>query len=273
MSYSSISSYPDPSALRFANYLSPILHETYDAIVQYLGSKLEYPASLTIGASTDEFAEDLVDAGFLCGLLYIHTTRLEQRHIELLAAPVLTGTRYRGQPIYFSDIIVRKESPYTSWADLRGSRWAYNEIASHSGWNLVHYSLHQRGETRDYFAQLLKSGSHLNSLEMVLVGDADATAIDSHVLDVLLQNDPKWTDQIRVIDSFGPSPIPPLAVSARLDGHTKDRLRELLTTMHLDEKLAQILRKGGIERFVEVKDEDYTILLHMFDTVQALEGS
>src|SRR5262249_8201421 len=110
MSYTGLSSYPNQPTLRFANYLSPLMHKTYAAIVRYLGAKLEYPTSLTIGQSTDEFTRDMVDAGFLCGLLYAHTTRQEPRQVELLAAPVLCGERYRGQPIYFSDIVVHQGS-------------------------------------------------------------------------------------------------------------------------------------------------------------------
>jgi phosphonate transport system substrate-binding protein len=263
-------SYSNLQTLRFANYLSPLLHETYAAIVRYLGEKLEYPVSLTIGHSTDDFTQDRVDLGFLCGLLYVHTTHQEPRQIETLAAPILTGARYSGQPIYFSDLVVRQESCYGSFADLRGCRWAYNELASHSGWNLVHSTLDQRGETPAYFSQLLKSGSHLRSLEMVLAGEADATAIDSHVLDVLRQRNPVLATQLRVIDVFGPSPIPPLAISTRLDAQTKHHLQDLLTTMHQDAELGRIMRQGCIERFVAVNDQDYLPLREMFDLVQGL---
>ena len=263
-------SYSDPQTLRCANYLSPLLHETYATIVRYLGEQLGYPVSLSIGHSTDDFAHDLVDLGFLCGLLYVHTTRKEPRQVEVLAAPVLTGTRYGGQPIYFSDLIVRQGSSYASFADLRGCRWAYNELASHSGWNLVHSTLNRRGETPAYFSQLLKSGSHLRSLEMVLAGEADATAIDSHLLDVLRQRDPLLATQLRVIDVFGPSPIPPLAISTRLDIRTKLHLQALLTTMHQDTRLARLLNQGCIERFVTVNDQDYLPLRDMFDLVQGL---
>lgn len=57
-----------------------------------------------------------LEAAFLCGLAY---TQRDQ-HLELLAAPVLLEERYRGQAIYFSDIIVRADSPYHSFQDLRG---------------------------------------------------------------------------------------------------------------------------------------------------------
>ena len=65
--------------------------------------------------------------------------------LELLAAPVLDGPRYEQQPVYFSDVIVRADSPYHTLEDLAGETWAYNEESSHSGYNLVYASLLERG--------------------------------------------------------------------------------------------------------------------------------
>jgi ABC-type phosphate/phosphonate transport system substrate-binding protein len=53
--------------------------------------------------------------------------------VELLAAPVMAGTRYAGRPVYFSDIVVHRDSAARSFADLRGARWAYNEHRESAG--------------------------------------------------------------------------------------------------------------------------------------------
>jgi phosphonate transport system substrate-binding protein len=44
--------------------------------------------------------------------------------VEPLAAPVLAGDRYRGRPVYYSDVIVRQNSPITCLEELRGCSWA-----------------------------------------------------------------------------------------------------------------------------------------------------
>ena len=142
-----------------------------------MNSAFGIPTQLTVGQSLEEFAEGQADIGFLCGLLYTHVADQPTCPVELLAAPILQGERYQGKPIYFSDVIVRRETRYNSFDDLQGCRWAYNEPASHSGYNLVCYSLLERGKSPHYFGKTLKTGSHLASLQAVLEGRVDATAL------------------------------------------------------------------------------------------------
>src|SRR6266567_701857 len=130
--------------LRFANFLSAILQETYEQIAHYVEQWLGLPATLHTGQSLEEFTSGQADVGFLCGLRYVRLMQWEDCPVELLAAPVLQPERYANRPIYFSDVIVRRDSPYTSFEHLQGRIWAYNERASHSGCNLVCYSLLER---------------------------------------------------------------------------------------------------------------------------------
>jgi phosphonate transport system substrate-binding protein len=256
--------------LRFANFLSPILHSTYEQIASYAGQALGLPATLHTGQSLDEFANGRADVGFLCGLLYVRMQQWVDCPVELLVAPVLLADRYEDRPIYFSDVIVRSDSPYASFDDLQGCTWAYNEASSHSGCNLVCYSLLERHKSPCYFGRTIKSGSHLNSLQMVVDRQADATAIDSHVLDVVLQRDPMLATQLRVIATLGPSAMPPVVVAKRLDAALKDRLRAALAEMHLDPLAAQGLQQGLIRRLAPVTDEHYNDIRHMLAAVQAV---
>ncbi|MEO8973485.1 MAG: PhnD/SsuA/transferrin family substrate-binding protein [Ktedonobacteraceae bacterium] len=243
--------------LRFATYLAPNIYETYAAIARYVGEQIGQPAQLSVGQSFNAFACGQVDVGFLCGLPYTQLADSPDHAIELLAAPVLHGERYQQRPIYFSDVVVRKDSPYTSFDALRGSVWAYNQRTSHSGWNVVCCNLWQRGKTPTYFGELVETGSHLRSLAHVLDGEADATAIDSQVLDVFCLQQPEQAASLRVIESFGPSPIPPVVIASTIDLDLKRHIQNILLTMHEDALAASALRQGAIERFVRVCDEDY----------------
>lgn len=257
----------DP-AIRFATWLSPVLYETYSFIASYLGERLGLSTSLRNGGALTEFARGEVEIGFLCGLLYVQMTREVSCPIELLAAPVLQGERYRDAPLYFSDVIVRRDSPFLSFDDLRGCVWAYNERASHSGCNLVHYSLSQRGEGPDYFGSIVETGAHLQSLQAVLQGKADAAALDSHLLDVLFVQRAELLRALRVVDMLGPSSIPPLVIAKNVDALLKLRIREELLDMHRHPLAAQQLRKGCIKRFVATTDEQYHDIRAMFAQVQ-----
>jgi phosphonate transport system substrate-binding protein len=256
--------------LHFANFLSPILQGTYEQIARYVGQCLELPTTLHTSQSLVEFAGGQADVGFLCGLLYVRLKQWKDCPVELLAAPVLLPARYANRPIYFSDVVVRRDSPYTSFEHLQGRTWAYNERASHSGCNLVCYSLLERRKPPHYFGQTLKSGSHLTSLQMILDGEVDATSIDSHILDVVLQRNPELATQLRIIDMLGPSAIPPIVVAKRLAPALKDRLRAALTSMHRNPVEAKNLHEGLIRHLTLVTDERYDDIRHMLATVQTV---
>ncbi len=257
--------------IRFATFLSPIMYSTYAHIARYVGVRVGCQTTLEVGQSFEEFAEGQVDVAFICGLPYVRMTSQNTCPVELLAAPVLMGERYLHRPIYFSDVIVRSDSPYTSFDDLGGCVWAYNERVSHSGCNLVCYSLLERGKSPDYFGKTVKSGSHLRSLDMVLEGEADAAAIDSHLSDILRSRDELLAARLRVVDVLGPSSIPPVVVSMRLDNELKGKLQDALVTMHLDDCGARELQQGLIERFVAVRDEDYGNIRKMLEKVEGVE--
>jgi phosphonate transport system substrate-binding protein len=259
------------ATLNFATFLAPILLQTYASIASYVGEQIGCSTRLHTGQSCAEFANEAADIGFLCGLQYVHLQNQPACPVELLVAPVLQGQRYQQRPIYYSDVIVHTESSATSFADLQGCIWAYNERVSHSGYNLVCSHLLEHGKSLNYFGSIRATGSHLQSLQAVLDHTAHACAIDSHVLDVLQQEKPEIGAKIRIVESLGPSAIPPLVIARRLDRDLKDRIRAALLSMHEVPSAACELLKGRIERFVAVEDENYNDIRAMFAQVQHSE--
>jgi len=258
----------DPSLLRFATFLSPNLYDVYEYISWYVGKQMGRSTQLVVGQSLDQFADGQAHIGFVCGLPYCQAAKRDEPLVELIAAPVLYPKRYQGNPIYFSDIVTRRDSHLASFDDLQGCVWGYNENTSHSGWNIVWHSLLERGKTHDYFGKLIKTGSHLRSLEMVLRGDIDAVAIDSHVLDLLRVRDANLGTRLRVIDTLGPSSIPPVVVSKSLSASLKHEIERILLSMHHHPRTAVVLRRGLIEKFVPVSDDHYRPIHDMFALVE-----
>lgn len=100
------------SPIRFESYLAPNMFRVYRYIAQYVGRRLGYSTRISVGKSFDAFELGTADVGFICGLPYVKLRRRVPAPVELLAAPVLRGLRYAGQPIYFSDVIVHRDSPF-----------------------------------------------------------------------------------------------------------------------------------------------------------------
>ena len=237
------------------------------AVAAWLGRQLGREAHYVNGVPWQERERLLyageVDVGWICGLPYAWQADSARPSLELLAAPVRRGARYGGRPVYFSDVAVRRDSPFRRFADLRGASWAYNEQCSHSGYNVTRYQLARLGEYGRYFGRVVEAGSHQNALQMILRGEIDASAIDSTVLETELGLRPSLAGQIRVIDSFGPSPAPPWVISRRVPAGLRREIRLLLAGMHRDSAGQAILSAAQVARFAIVHDADYDPIRRM----------
>jgi phosphonate transport system substrate-binding protein len=243
--------------LRIATFLAPSMVPVYEFIVDALGRALNRDTELVVGASFDQFGNGDIDAGFICGLPYVQLMRQTPAPVELVVAPVIRGDRYAGRPIYFSDIIVQKNSPVRTFADLRGRSWAYNDRDSHSGYNLTRHHLVTIGETRGYFSRVAEAGFHQRAMQMVASGEVDAAAIDSQVLAIELRDHPDLAERLRVIEALGPSTIQPVVGARHLPVDVKAALRTALLRLGDDPSARNELGKGFVDRFVPVTDCDY----------------
>lgn len=205
---------------------------------------------------------------FTCGLPYVRKADLKPPLLHLMAAPVMAAPRYQNQPVYFSDIIVRANSPYETFDSLQGSVFAYNEVYSLSGYMLPRYHLLTLGKTSRFFEKMVQSGSHAHSMDWVEMGRADAAAIDSVVLEMELRRRPDRTNAFRVIEQIGPKPMPPVAASTQLDDAHRQVLSEALLTMHTDPSAATILKQAGVRRFATVVDSDYNPIRYIMQAQQ-----
>ena len=248
--------------LRFATFLAPNMLPVYSHVVDWIGRRLGLRATLCAGSCYDELS-DGIDAAFVCGLAYMELVRQRKADLEPLAAPLLTGARFGGRPVYYSDVIVRRDSSFYRFSDLRGRSWSYNEPYSHSGYGITLYRLLQLGETRGFFGRVVEAGWHERSIRLVASGAVDASAIDCQVLAVTCREYPELAAQLRVIDSFGPSTIQPLVVARRLPCRVKEEILGAVLEMHEDVEARLLFAHGFIERFVAVTDRSYDDLRAM----------
>jgi ABC-type phosphate/phosphonate transport system substrate-binding protein len=241
--------------LRLASFLADNARPVYERIAGYLAGRLGIPVSLLSGVSWEERHRRL-GAGDI-GLPYSEKHDRPERPIELLCAPVMAAPRYGGRPVYFTDVVARRDRPFLAFSDLRGAAWAYNDEGSHSGYNVVRHHLLASGETGGYFGRVVASGSHQTSIQMVLDGEVDASGIDSVVLEIETARRPELGAALRTIAAIGPSPIPPVVVASGLDASLKERVRSLFLGMSADTAARDILAAGQLAGFVPVRDADY----------------
>jgi phosphonate transport system substrate-binding protein len=262
-----------PPTIRFATYLAPNMYRVYAQLVSYVGRRVGQPTTLIVGTSFAAFERGEIDAGFICGWPYVELTRCrgddQEPALELLAAPVLQGAHYGNRPVYFSDVIVHRDSVHQTFLDLRGCSWAFNDRDSQSGYNITRYTLVCLGETRGFFGRVVEAGFHQEAIRMVVSGEVDAAAIDSQVLAVELRDHPKLQNRVRIIDTLGPSTIQPVVVAQRLPRAVKEALRVAFHTMGDDPSIRATLDAGFIARFVPISDATYDDIRAMVAAAEA----
>jgi phosphonate transport system substrate-binding protein len=253
--------------LRFTSCQSENSEFIGRALTRYIGERLGLATQFVDSISWQQrlrlLDEGVIHSGWVCGLPYVLRADRPRPRMELLAAPVMAGARYARRPVYFSDIVVRHDSPARSFLDLRGSRWGYNEPRSHSGYEVVRYHLSRLGECTGFFGTTIETGAHQETLRLILDREVDASAIDSTVLETELRRRPALREELCVIETLGPSPVPPWIVSQHLPQFLKRRLRGIMLGMHRDPGGRAILREASIARFAGVTDRDYDPIRRM----------
>lgn len=241
-----------------------------DFLQQETGLKCNFQLSEQWSERQQAFDDGRIDVCWFCGAPYVQKVD-SGMPIELLAAPVPAGARYNDQAIYFSDVIVPAETRFNTFEDLRGARWGFNEIHSHSGWHVVRYTLAQRKLGADFFGERIATGGHAESLRLVADGQLDGAAIDSTVLEGLIARNPQLDQRIRIIDTLGPSARPPWVIRKSVPVQERALLRKALCMLHESAGGRALLQTAGLTRFALVSDHDYDGIRQMLRLANARE--
>jgi phosphonate transport system substrate-binding protein len=256
--------------IRFVTYLSPSIPQAFfEALADHVQRALGHEqVSLRVesrasgprkGGECSSFAEE-ADVAFMCAPSFIWLHDLRPPPAELLGVlPVFDDERNQGKPVYFCDVVVRNNAPMHAFSELEGGSWAYNDACSLSGYYSLLNKLAESGADERFFDDILCSGSHLDSIEAVLSGEADAAAIDSNVLRIRLREVPALRKKLRVIESWGPYPIQPVVVSSALHPELRERGRAAFLATEHDQHTRRTLKQFGLSRFVTVGQEDYSL--------------
>src|SRR5262249_49414422 len=158
---------------------------------------------------------------------------------------------------YFSDVVVAADNPARSFRDLRGGVWAYNDVCSLSGFHCLLRRIDPDGAGRHFFRAMRVSGAHHVSIDWVARGLADAAAIDSNGLRLAFAREPELRSRIRVLESWGPHPIQPIAARADLPVEMRRAVAAALLELGRDLDARTALAAYGVRGFTPVDDSLY----------------
>ena len=233
----------------------------YRQILAYLGRKLdkdlEFVQRKTYGEIDELLQKSQIDLAFICSGPYV--SGREKFGFAPLAVPEVRGSHF-----YHSYLIVNKESSFQRLEDLRGRTFAFTDPDSNTGRLVPTYWLAEIKEKPEtFFSRIVYTYSHDNSIMAVARNLVDGAAVDSLIWDFYQEKTPAFTAKTRIIRKSEPYGIPPLVASRDLPTPMKQRLREILFTMHQDPEGKKILAELMIDRFIPPQEAWYDNLRRM----------
>ena len=256
-----------PKSLRLLSYLAPNMFWFYKAVGAYLERVFDIETQIVQGFADPlcdpAMLHDQLDIAFICGLPFIRYHRVAPDQLEALVAPVMQASRYQNHPVYFADVIVNAGSNIKTFDDLAGKTLCYNDLGSNSGYNLLRYRLMQGEYSSSFFGKVIPSGFHQRSIQWVVNGLADCSAIDSTVLEEELRNSPELSRHLRVIESISSCTMPPIVAAKRLGRNFIYELKFAL--LHPDTELQFAMNQAQIKGYAAVSLEDYFPIGRMYD--------
>ena len=158
---------------------------------------------------------------------------------------------------YCSWFITPATGTLTDLASARARRVAVNNPHSNSGMNVLRHAVAKLAGGKRFFSEVIPSGSHLQSLELVANGEADLAAIDAVTYALKIAEQPRLEERVRIIGrSASTTALPFIAPLANTTPAHCAALTEALTRClgSLDETHRRVLPVGG---FQQVAAADY----------------
>lgn len=183
-----------------------------------------------------------------CGLPY---------RTDLMGKVTLVGTPNYGlsdlRPGYYCSVLVaHKARQGEPLSRFDGSRFAYNDVQSQSGWAAAHHAFVSAGITPNDF---VKTGSHHGSAKAVAEERADLASLDL-VSWMLMQRYDSFEQDLTVIARTTPTPGLPL-ISAKHRDATPIRRAIQDAISSLDHETRDILMLAGLQA---IPDASYLAL-------------
>ncbi len=183
--------------------------------------------------------------------------------------PIAGAQDLQGAMGYNSVMIVKADSPYKSFKDLKGKTVARNDPHSTSGFTIPTVAWAEMGTPIDKYFKSPLSGGHQQTIMGVLNGTYDAgftwtTLGDGFgAIRKMLDKGLLKRDQIRVIWTSSLIPTPPVVIRSDLPTNMKaDLVKLFLRLEENDPSLAEAVAQGRTLGMQRVYHEDYVAVIN-----------
>jgi ABC-type phosphate/phosphonate transport system substrate-binding protein len=147
-------------------------------------------------------------------------------------APGCRGARYA------SALVVREASAAEHLEDLREHTVAVNAPDSHSGYNVLRRMVAPLATDGRFFAAVVETGGHVESIVAVATGEADLCAVDAVTHALLARHAPARLSGTRVLGFSPGAPGLPYIAGPAVSAADRDRMQDALQAAAEDPGLA-----------------------------------
>lgn len=201
-----------------------------------------------------------------CGYPYTHGG---SETLRLVATPCYQLIGCEG-PNYRSFILCRDDDDKRDLSDFRETRAALNNIGSQSGYSALRAVIAPLANKEPFFSDVLISGGHRHSMDMIRKGEADLCAVDPVCYALAKAYAPELMDRLKIIDESPAAPgLPYVTARATPDAHLQ-RLRGGLFAALADPDLSATRDTLFIDGAEVLTDADYERILVIERTAESL---
>ena len=222
---------------------------SFQRLSQYLREELKRDIELICRNSYSSIMTDLIqdrlDLAMLSPLLLLETKALKRLR------PIAYGIfRSSGFFSYKSVILVKRESPIYTLSDLKGKRMAFVDSHSVSGFGVPRRALKQRGIGLKDLREVKFLGNHVDTVQEVLEGGADAAATYDDLIDLNEELRNRRSKLRRLWTSSFVIPADCFAATPRISLSLRKQIREALLCYFAAQKRGRTERNPLYEGFV-----------------------
>ncbi|WP_017813902.1 phosphate/phosphite/phosphonate ABC transporter substrate-binding protein [Paenibacillus shenyangensis] len=218
-----------------------------------LGDKLGIPIKVTVSPDYNTIVEAMaskqVDVGFLPPNAYVLAHDNRKAADLLLQAQRYGVNDETGQPttdkvnFYKAMIIVKKDSPIKSLADLKGKKMGWQDVTSSAGYVFPAAELKAAGVDPDTDVQGVTIKGHDAAVMALLNGQVDAVAIFQDARNTVKKDVPDVFEQTRVLHYTAPIPNDTISVRSDMDQAWRDKISQAFIDIGNDPEGQKIIEE------------------------------
>jgi len=232
-----------------------VTYAYYSDLIQYISNKIGQPIYIKQKKTYQEVNELLerseVDFAFICSGSYIN--EIGKNKIKLLVGPQINDKTY-----YQAYIIANNESDINSFADFKGTSFAYTDPLSTTGRLYPLQKLDEIDEKEyTFFSKTVFTSGHDVSIQMVNRHIIDGASVHGLIFDYLKEKHPDRVENIKIIEKSDYFGIPPVVVPITLSDKRFQKYQEVFLNIQNDSVGKKILKNLSIQRFVVLNDSIY----------------